>query len=211
MIKFSKIKYFISSNINYYKYTFPKILPSILKTVSKKNIILTISGCEKIDEDFNVKTFCVNYNSFEYTSLINLVEINYADCDYAFLLHDTMICGKMFYKLSNNIDVKSNVCLAHKKGWCNLGAYNLSFLHENKDKLISLKNINKNEAIKLEGKIFKYHSFYKNPKAILLNNFEKSPYGGTSRCLCRFESVDVLKYGSNDSSRFSNGIINNRL
>lgn len=208
MLRNIKIKYLISSNVNYYQKTLPKILPSITKQINIKNIIVTIGG-KSFGEQVGLKTFWVSHNSFEYTSLINFIELNYFDCDYVFLLHDTMICGNNFHKLSSRIDASKNVIMAHEKGWCNLGAFKTSFLFSIKDKLLSMKNIKKKEAIELEGSFFgQSYCTYKNPTVERMIDCEKSPYGGRDRFVCEFKSVNVYKYGSNDANSFKNGLLN---
>lgn len=214
MLKNIKIKYLISSNVNYYQKTLPKILPSITNQINCKDIIITIGGGEEFErfKFLGVNTFLVSHNSFEYASLINFVELeDFGGCDYVFLLHDTMICGDKFYKLSLKINSNKNVIMAHEKGWCNLGAFKVSFLFSIKKLLLSMKNINKKEAIESEGKFFGSFSTYKNPTAQLVGDYQKSPYEGKDRCICKFNSVDVYKYGSNDFNRFQNGVLNTDL
>jgi hypothetical protein len=210
MIKAPKIKYLVSSHVRYYKKTLPKIIPSLTCQISPKNIVVTIGG-KSSGEDVGVETHWVPYNAFEYSSLINVVELDYSDCDYVFLLHDTMICGERFARLSMKADFTRNAIMAHEKAWCNLGAFKVSFLFSAKDLLLSMKDISKEKAISLEGGFFGDYSTYENPSVELLEDYQESPYGGNKRCLCRFNSVDVLKYGSNDSARFRKGIINTDL
>lgn len=214
MLKNIKIKYLISSNVKYYQKTLPKIIPSITKQIKCDDIVITIGGTESFDQNctfLGVKTLWATHNSFEYTSLINFVESSQLDCDYVFLLHDTMICGDDFHRLSSRIDPSKNVVMAHEKGWCNLGAFKTSFLFSIKELLLSMKNISKKEAIEIEGKFFGSFFTYKNPHVELINNYQKSPYEGKDRSVCKFKSVDVYKYGSNDPYGFRSGVLNTDL
>lgn len=214
MLKNIRIKYLISSNVNYYQKTLPKILPSITKQINSKDIVVTVGGVfeEQLENTFfGVKTLWVQHNSFEYTSLINFVESNQFECDYVFLLHDTMICGDNFHKLSARINSNKNVVMAHEKGWCNLGAFKVSFLLSIKKLLLSMKNINKKQAIESEGKFFGSFSTYTNPTVELISDYQESPYEGKNRCVCKFNSVDVYKYGSNDLNSFQSGVLNTDL
>jgi hypothetical protein len=213
MIKPVRIKYLVSSHVGYYKKTLPIILPSLIRQVGTKNVLVTIGGGNESDQIMEVETHWVPHNSFEYSSLIDFVESNKCECGYefVFLLHDTMICGEKFSELSGKVNVFSDVTMAHEKGWCNLGAFKVSFLISIKDSLIAMKNISKKMAIGIEGKFFGKYSTYANPSADLLKDFCESPYGGSERCVCKFNSVDVIKYGSNDSARFQSGIVNENL
>ena len=212
MIKPVRIKYLVSSHISYYKKTLPIILPSLIRQVGAINVLVTIGCGYENDQIMGVETDWVPYNSFEYSSLINFVESKKYKfgCEFVFLLHDTMICGDRFSELSTKINVFSDVTMAHEKGWCNLGVFKVSFLVSIKDSLIAMKDISKKRAIELEGKFFGKYSTYSDPSADLLD-FCKSPYGGVERCVCKFNSVDVIKYGSNDAKRFSEGTINTNI
>jgi len=214
MIKPIRIKYLVSSHVDYYKKTLPIILPSLVGQVGAKNVSVTIGGGGDENGLFmGVDTHWVTHNSFEYSSLINFVELNTCKCGYefVFLLHDTMICGDSFSELSSKLDVFGDVTMAHEKAWCNLGAFKVSFLASIKDSLMAMKNMSKKRAIELEGKFFGKYATYANPSADLLKDFCKSPYGGADRCVCKFNSVDVIKYGSNDSARFQIGLVNANL
>jgi hypothetical protein len=211
LIKPVRIKYLVSSHVGYYDKTLPLMLPPLIGQVGAKNVVVTIAGGGQGRQMMGVKTDWVAYNSFEYSSLINFVESNNDQCDFVFLLHDTMNCGENFSRLSARPDVFSDVTMAHEKGWCNLGAFKVQFLLSIKDSLIAMKNISKEKAIRIEGKFFGEYATYENPYAEILSDFCESPYGGVERCACRFNSVDVIKYGSNDSTRFRSGIFNSRL
>lgn len=202
-----RMKYFISSNLRYYKTTVPMILRSLSGQLKPRDIVLTVSGCSSLEIDFGVETFCVPYNSFEYTSLINLVEIDYEECEYAFLLHDTMVCGESFKRLSSRFE-REKVNLAHEKGWCNLGAYPVKLLQSQRDRFLDMKNMAKRRAIEIEGKLFPF-STYKNPTCANLNR--KFRYEKTDRHTVYFNSVDVYKFGSNNGQLFKDNIINNEL
>lgn len=199
MLKINKLKYLISTNVNYYKLTLPLIIPSIISQINKKDIIITISGTDqKIDIDYDIQTYCVPYNSFEYSSLINLIDVNYNMSKYVFLLHDTMICGPRFAELSSNIDLTKNVILAVENGWTNMGAYNVSYLHSIKGILNSMKNINKLKAVQLEGNFFNCKpDFYNNLKSILNWESENIFQTNTRRISNYYYSVDVTKYSAN--------------
>jgi hypothetical protein len=149
----------------------------------------------------------VPYNSFEYTSLINIVDKQYSECEYAFLLHDTMVCGKDFFRMSMEFETDS-ITLAHEKGWCNIGMYPLKALHSQKNELMILKNMSKRLAIQKEGNIFDFKT-YKKPTAINLNVSFR--YELINRHVVYFESVDVYKFGSNDGVKFKKNIINDEL
>lgn len=215
MIKPVRIKYLVSSHVGYYEKTLPIILPSLTRQVNAKNVLVTIGGGNESKEGqiMGVDARWVSYNSFEYSSLINFTESNNYECgfEFVFLLHDTMICGDNFAKLSSNVNVFCDVTMAHEKGWCNLGAFKVSFLMSIRDSLLLMKNITKNRAIELEGNFFGEYSTYPNPSAFRLEDFCKSPYNGTDRCVLKFDSVDVIKHGSNDSERFKMGIVNENL
>lgn len=200
MLKFKKkLKYLIASNKLYYERSLPIILSSLLNNeISLDDIIITICNCEENFVYDKYQTFCVPYNSFEYSALINLSEINYGQSEYVFLLHDTMFCGHNFKFLSNQFNYGEKVILAHEKGWTNMGAYKSDYIVSIKSHLSNYKNISKFESVQIEGNFFNCKpSFYLNPTSYNLYKSKDVYNTGTKRIVDYYNSVDVTKFGAN--------------
>jgi len=196
------MKYLISSHANYYQKTLPKILASL----NSENVIVTIGGVKQISEDYGVQVDCVEYNSFEYVSLINFVEKGYKS-DFVFLLHDTMSCGDKFIELSKNFNPEFNATMAHPKGFCNLGVFKVEYLQEIKPKLLKMKDMSKREAIRLEGKFFR-PNFTTYPNAVSEKIEIKDVYDtGTLRSVDHYKAVNIYKYGANSRKTLRAGKI----
>lgn len=192
------IKYLVASTKSYYVKTLPIIIPSLIaNNIAIEDILITISNCSENIKYKNFRTFCVNYNSFEYSALINLIDIHYSESDYVFLLHDTMLCGLNFKHLSQKF-TRGCIVLAQTLGYTNMGAYNVNYLMSVKNKLLNLKNISKKYGISIEGKLFDcIPNFYDNP-TIKPSNERKDIYGnGLKRKVDYYNSVDVTKFGAN--------------
>ena len=200
MMKHNELTYLVSSHVSFEKICLPRLLDSL----KDQKVIVTVGGSDqtKIIKNGKNEFHYVEHNSFDYSSLINLVENDITTADYVFLLHDTMECGPNFRKLSMRYK-KSNICLCNKIGICNLGTYKTSYLRSIKNEIIALKNCSKLLAIQKEGKLGNF-DLYDNSEITVLNknDFYQT---GTQRTKVYFKAVDLWKYGANNGETFKAG------
>ena len=154
------MKYIISSNINYYKNTYPVLMTSLIDSgISTKDIIMVVGGCSQensLDNNMNITIVPVPYNSFDLTGLIYVSENieKFMDTSY-FLLHDTCLVGPNFKKLVENIPVNVPIRTLREGISMNIGMYSLQTLNENIQNLKSLKYYpNNKEEIQQVKQIF---------------------------------------------------------
>lgn len=143
------IKIAIASSLGYYKKTLPILLPTLIESgVEKERIHIFISGSHKHNKEVidGYQYYFVNYNSFEYTPLIYIVENNMEN-QYWFLLHDTCKVGKNFNKLLHNIPAHlPNTITLKKSPSMSIASYKYSFLKSQEKELLSIKNTDYSEA-----------------------------------------------------------------
>lgn len=202
----SKMIYLIASHVKYMHVCLPKLLESL--TIPKENLILTIAGAEEALQTVyqNITCFYETHNSFEYSSLISLIEHELRPAPYVFLLHDTMICGPNFYELSRQMPHDSEVCACHPRGICNVAAFQTDYLYKIKSRILNLKNCDKKTGIIAEGNFFKdaNRAFY--AQAGLEERGWKDFYQtNTLRNELYFPSVDLYKYGANNGETMRQG------
>ena len=140
----SKINICISTHKNYYKKTLPILITSLMKSGCLPEDIYVFCGgndsfsSQKLKNGSNF--FEVDYNSFDYTALIGIVDQDIEEENW-FLLHDTCRVGNNFYELlKNNTDFSKDRIALKARPSMSMGFYRKSFLKENKDFLFSLKN-----------------------------------------------------------------------
>lgn len=143
------MKYFISSNLNYFRKTYPFIIKSLTDAgIEEKDIYMIVGACkEKIEFNnfLKINLFYVDYNSFDFTALIYAAEnFNKINDEHLFLLHDTCLVGKNFKKLSENYKKESLIKKLHKSISMNIGLYSLKFI-ENSQALKNFKTYPCNE------------------------------------------------------------------
>lgn len=194
-----KIKYCISSHITFQAVCLPKLLSS-LSEIPKSDIIVTVGGAtrRRSETKNGIRFFYVPYNAFEYSSFVNIIE-NEIESDYWFLLHDTMQASGNFYRLSRCIRCKTDVVLASKKGWCNLGAFRYNFLMSMSDEIKTWKNISKDKAVQLERRFYRPKasiSWYPNLD-VTNKGYEDVYQTGVIRKIDHYHSVNIIKYGAN--------------
>jgi len=131
------MKYFVSSNLNYFKKTYPFIVKSLIESnISSKDIFMIVGSCNGViefDNIFDINIFFVDYNSFDFNALIYLSEnFDTVDAEKIFLLHDTCLVGKNFKEYSNNYDENCLFKKLHKSISMNIGMYSLKMLQNNK-------------------------------------------------------------------------------
>lgn len=138
-----EIKICINSTKDYSEKTIPILVESLLESGISSNNIFVIEGGYKKREIIKKNThvhILTNHNSIDYTGLIDIVE-NEMESDYWFNIHDTCRVGRNFKELLQNIpeSFPDKIALAFHPSM-NIGSYKYSYLKQNKNKLLHLKN-----------------------------------------------------------------------
>jgi len=172
------IKIAISSNINFSEKSLPIIIPSLLEVgISKEDIYVFINGCDIYENKTqnNINYFYLNYNSYEYTPLIEIVEKELKS-EYWFLIHDTCKVGKNFKNFLYNIPESKPEKMALKnKPAMSIGSYRYDYLLTVKDKLLSIKNYDLSKESLMKWKLWgvpneDYILWMSEPKPFIYNN-----------------------------------------
>ena len=161
MLKFKvDIKICISTVKTHSEKTLPILIESLINAGINKNDIYIFEGghLERNEELYQgIRYIKTNHNSFDYTSLIDIVEYEIKS-DYWFLLHDTCKVGPLFKELFDNcvknklIPKNSDKMSLKYKPSMNIGFYKYSYLIKHKNLLLSFKGIDysPNEILKLK-------------------------------------------------------------
>lgn len=218
-----KIKIAIASNKNFQEKTIPIILKSLLDNdIKKDDIVVFIAGHDYTDENTidNIKYRYLDFNSFEYSPLIDIVENN-LESEYWFLIHDTCKVGNNFKNLLYNIPYNKPQKIALKDSpSMSIGLYSYEYLKSVQNKLLDIKNkdysnnsINfwKNWGVPNED----YILWKTLPSPEIYNNnlnWEvldyKNWYGtDTTRRTEYYYSLDIYKNKSNWGQTFNNMVI----
>ena len=218
-----KIKIAIASNKNFQEKTIPIILKSLLDNdIKKDDIVVFIAGHDYTDEDTidNIKYRYLDFNSFEYSPLIDIVENN-LESEYWFLIHDTCKVGNTFKNLLYNIPYNKPQKIALKDSpSMSIGLYSYEYLKSVQNKLLDIKNkdysnnsINfwKNWGVPNED----YILWKTLPSPEIYNNNlnwkvldYKNWYGtDTTRRTEYYYSLDIYKNKSNWGQTFNNMVI----
>ena len=138
-------KFIISSHILSYNTTLPKVLKSLQRNeIKEENIIVVIGGSE---QDYNENNlYFVSHNSFDHTALITIIENNFKS-DFWFVIHDTCEMGPDFYNLLKQYKIKYHYTALTEMAWMNIGLFSNTFITNNKNYILSLKNCSKERAI----------------------------------------------------------------
>lgn len=138
-------KFIISSHILSYATTLPKLLKSLHRNkIKEENIIVVIGGSEQDHNENNL--YFVSHNSFDHTALITIIENNFKS-DFWFVIHDTCEMGPEFYNLLKQYKIKHHYTALTEMAWMNIGLFSNTFIKNNKNYILSLKNCSKERAI----------------------------------------------------------------
>jgi hypothetical protein len=204
------MKFCISSNINFYKTTYPKLIDSLVASgVPEKDIYFFIGGYfeyREIENSSDVRIFEVPHNSFDLTSLISVLELD-IESDYWFLLHDTCFVGENFYTFISNFEhTQDTVSLTNDRLCMNIGSYSWEFLQRNKNEIIAKKNTDYSEWGLQKAKYFAVYSedYFLYPKTAFYSTSERwnsepiDYYGnGIPRYINHFDDIQFYKLQAN--------------
>jgi hypothetical protein len=204
------IKFTISSHINSQEKTFKPLCQSLIDSgVPPNDIYFFIGGYQeykKIDNSLGVNLYHANHNSIDITGLISVLDLN-IDSDYWFLLHDTCTVGLNFAKSisSMHYDDRTITMTSDGLSMC-MGAYPKSILLENREKILSLKNIDytdnglqnaKKTAIKTEDYFLHPKTRFFNTKPRVTNGPVDFYGNGVMRIIEYFPDIDLYKIKAN--------------
>lgn len=205
------MKIAISSVNTFSPKTLPVIIPSLLQSLTKEEIVIFEGGHrERSVEDYNGITYIkVAHNSFDYTALIDIVE-NELESDYWFLLHDTCKAGPNFGQFVKDLpggepDV---VCmLGSNPGTMNICAYKYSYLLLKKKEILDLKNTNYEDLDNAKRKATEAENILQQRCSIYPSREQESVHkdrvpsiyseDGVNRNERYFGNLDLTKYQAN--------------
>ena len=211
------IKICVSTTKTHSEKTLPIIIESLINCGVDRGSIYIFEGghlerTEGLYQGTNhIKT---NHNSFDYTSLIDIVE-HEIEADYWFLLHDTCKVGPLFKQLLDNSVEKmlaptnaDKMSLRHNPSM-NIGFYKYNYLIKHKDEILLFKGTNpetvnelKQEHIYKEDFLF----FLKDSPTYLVIGGENPIKGlgrsdvydtGTVRRTEYYSQLDLYKFKAN--------------
>lgn len=206
-----KIKICISSCKQYSEYTIPLLIDTLSDTgINFEDIFVFEGGYntrQQLTKQYN--HFLVPHNSFDYTSLIEIVSNNIAS-DYWFLLHDTCKVGLKFKEKLLSIPLKNEKYALIPYPSMNIGFYKYSYLQKHKNIILSLTNTDytdigikkaKKRAIYFEDLLF-YHINDTNCQYIsaerVVSKDKKNWYGApTPRTESYYPQLDLYTLGAN--------------
>ena len=140
IINNKNVKICVSSCKSYAPKTIPVLKNSLLESGVLEDDILIVEGGHSIRTTLNANHICVTHNSFDFTSLIEILESNIVS-DFWLLLHDTCRVGKDFISYIQKIDLsyeKSSLCFGLPS--MSIGIYSYPYLLKHKDLILSFKN-----------------------------------------------------------------------
>lgn len=149
------IKIAIASNKNFYKFTLPVIIPSLINVgIRPEDIHVFIAGYDDYSFKFidNINYHELDHNSYEYSPLIEIVDKR-IQSEYWFLIHDTCKVGPKFKQLLYEIpDSKPDKIALRSKPSMSIGSYKYDYLLTLKEQLLTIKNTNYSEESMMEWK-----------------------------------------------------------
>ena len=144
-------------------------------------------------------------NSFDYTTIIGVLEKNKDVGSHVVLLHDTMEVSPETPSLVEQADPESGAVAAFG-GQCNLGLYRMDYLVSRCDEILALKNCTKREAIDFEGRLWREcptKTSY--PNAACIEGEWSKRYGGANRIREFYPAMGIIKWKSNNGASTADG------
>ena len=154
-------KFTISSHIKSYEKTFDKLITTLIVSgVLAENIYFFIGGYDeykKIENNTGVNVYQVPHNSFDFTGLISVIELDLKS-DYWFLMHDTCYVGDRFYnEIMKHNHITNTIRLTSDGFTMNMGSYKQEYLDSIQDQVLSFKNTDYSEAAVAKFKVNNIH------------------------------------------------------
>ena len=191
-------KFIISSHISSKDKALPKLIKSF-EINNINNVISIVGGCS--EECFNNNTYYVSHNSFDHTALISILELQLKS-KYWFVLHDTCELGPNFYNLLSQYKIKHPYISITEMAWMNMGLFSQDFIEENKNYILSLKNLSKERAILSErvySRFGEYGWFGRQKDQQRIRNCKNVYNDDKKRDVLYFPFLDLYKFQSYDA------------
>lgn len=197
----SRIRYVVSSHVDYEYATLPVILPS-LSSIEPSDILVVVGGATQAREEVRcgILFLYVEHNSFEWTGIIEIVERN-LEANWWFWLHDTCECGPEFRQLAEgNFDPAADITAVHmdpEGPACSFGMYSYRLLMHHKDYLVGLKGLSEERVIYEGGSLYRsdYGTKAIYPDATRYSLGQLDVYNsGVTRRMEHYSAVDLYKY-----------------
>jgi hypothetical protein len=201
-----KISIGISSHKSFCEISLKELIPSLLVSgVPKEDIYVFIGGYETYENvvnEYNVNTYNVPHNSFDFTALVSIIELS-IEKEYWFIIHDTCKVGSTFYqKLLKLCKPELMMRFTQEGRSMNMGIYSNNLIKLKKDKILNYKNTSKDLNSFKKKLIDDEDIFIKESKALCANVKKTSkPYDyystGTQRITEYYPDLDFYKIKSN--------------
>lgn len=201
----------ISTTKGYAVKTIPKLIQDLTKNRIPLNKIYVFEGgynFNKKNDLVNYHHYFVDHNSFDLTALISILELN-IEADNWLLLHDTLEFDSSFRYKFFTISLQENDCMPLRKfPSMNIGIYNSNYIKENKDFILSIKNIDycenslqKFKALGVDNEDYLFKKT-KNKKIIheklfILHKIKSVIYNNNKRILEYYPQLGLKKYKAN--------------
>jgi len=201
----SELIFVVNSHVNYYKKTCPRLIESFtnLNKISKNQIIVIVGGNDHNKKEIinGIQYRFVTHNSFDHTSIIEILESDDLNNEFYCIIHDTCEAGPKFYEQISkfNKDYEYNSIDVH--GWMNMGVFKKEALIKQSNYILKLKNCSKVRAMmseKLYMRLFHSTALQKESFKIIK---ESNIYSNINRQVLYFANVDLYKYLANHTKR----------
>jgi hypothetical protein len=155
----SPVKIGISSNVDFYEKTIPICVKSIIDSgFDPSDIYVFVGGYggdyEIMDVGFNVKAYKCPHNSFDFTSVVSIIEMGITDYNW-FLLHDTIEVDSNFKEI-----LDSQVLYSGKRvnrfPSMSMGSYDKNSFSLAESKIDVIKNISKDKCVEMEDEFTRH-------------------------------------------------------
>ncbi len=210
------LKICISTHINYSEKSLPKLINSLKRAKVPSSQIYIFEGGHIVNnKEINKEgmvCFKVNYNSFDITSLIGILENNLTSNGW-FLLHDTVTVLPCFTRLINRVDWRRFDTVQIKEmSSMNIGIYKGNYLRIYSNDILKFKNFDysavaiqrhKVIAIDFEDFLFKKSTNNFILKTNLINYFVHNNinYCGSRRRRETFMNIGIVKFKANYTAK----------
>jgi hypothetical protein len=196
----------ISSYKDFYGTTLKELIPSLIVSgVFRNNIYVFVGGYDKyelLDNDYDVNMYKVPHNSFDFTSLVSIVELD-LNYDYWFSMHDTCKVGPAFYEKLKKLSKPNDIMkLTDESKSMNIGIYSNKFINNNSLKILNYKNTS-DDVNTFKSKLVKDEDvFIKDAKPLCKSSVKKQTakdyYStGIERVVEYYSDLDFYKMKSN--------------
>jgi hypothetical protein len=142
------IKIGINTNKNFFKFSLPILIPSLIDAgILKDDIHVFNAGYEEYSYELidGIHWHFLDHNSIDYNSMVTICERE-IEAEYWFLIHDTCKVGLKFKELLYNIPQEKPEKIA-LKSWpsMNIGTYKYTYLLSLKEQIMKVKNTDYSE------------------------------------------------------------------